>query len=89
MEKSSESSDSDDQETRRIWSDLRFSPDREYSPDLLQMSWNVMKEYRRAAEFFRHELLKQRAIDRCRDAWFESLEEKGENKILITSFILI
>ena len=59
--------------------------DPDYSPEMLQKSWAILKVYRRLADIHHHYLTMERALERARDAWFESVEEKDENKFLIMS----
>ena len=49
--------------------------DSKYSPLILQKSWQYLKVARQLAQIYHRELLEQRAIDRIRDAWFDSVKE--------------
>ena len=59
---------------------MEEDPDR-YSPEMRRVSWAILKQYRRQAEIYHHDL----ALQRAHDAWFESLEEKDENRFFIMS----
>lgn len=50
--------------------------DSKYSPLMLQKSWQYLKVSRQLAQIYHRELLEQKAIERIRDAWFDSVKER-------------
>ena len=64
---------------------MKEDSDRDYSPEMLQKSLAILRVYRQLADIYHRDLVMQRAIERARDAWFESVEEKDENKFRIMS----